>query len=377
MIFEIPGPSLKRHLAFSKAEIKEVIFLECLAPLYPDETYNLSVKAKFDGTSVRLDSAGCSLYEQSGYGRPEHGGLRLSPEETCYLLHRNRIEVEGFDFDGLLSHFAVTPGFLRRFLVYRDLRERGYAVQTGPHDFRVFRRGERPGTGQSQYMVRVLSERDLISFGTLIRETTTSERMRKQHILAIVDDESELTYYEIKLQDLPMATEIPDLVPVEAILVGHSAIIHPSSPLKDQIPSLGMNLDSERMLLSPLEILYLMTGRNLILWKDGTKIDIEEFFTLVAEQDQELAPKSAVYRDLRERGYIPRTGYKFGHHFRVYTGKKLHSELLVHAIAAGVQPPMSNISRSVRLAHSVKKKMLFALQNTTGIQYVEFARIKL
>jgi len=76
-------------------------------------------------------------------------------------------------------------------------------------------------------------------------------------------------------------------------------------------------------------------------------------------------------------GYIPRTGYKFGHHFRVYSGLKPHSEMLVHAIAAGDRVPMSSISRSVRLAHSVKKKMLFAAQDTTGIQYVEFARIKL
>ena len=53
---------------------------------------------------------------------------------------------------------------------YRDLRERGYAVQTGPQDFRVFRRGQKPGSGQSQYMVRVLSERDLVDFPQMIRE---------------------------------------------------------------------------------------------------------------------------------------------------------------------------------------------------------------
>ena len=40
--------------------------------------------------------------------------------------------------------------------VDRDLRERGYVVQTGPHDFRGFRRGEKTGTGESLYLVRVL-----------------------------------------------------------------------------------------------------------------------------------------------------------------------------------------------------------------------------
>jgi len=335
------------------------------------------VKARFDGTSVRLSGSGCSLYEQSGYGRPEDGELRLSPEEACYLLHRGRIEVEGFDFDSLLAYYAGIEGFLRKFLVYRDLRERGYAVQTGPHDFRVFKRGQRPGTGKSQYMVRVLSERDLVVFETLVHETSASTRMRKQHILAIVDDESELTYYEVKIQDLPGSGETSLITPAEGTLVGHSAIIHPSTLLKEQIPSIGMNLDGDRLILSPLEVIYLMTDGLLVMRRDNEVITLPCFSAMVAEQDHELAPKAAVYRDLRKRGYIPRTGYKFGHHFRVYSGKKLHSELLVHAIATGTQPPMSSISRSVRLANSVKKKMLFALENSTGIQYVEFTWIKL
>jgi tRNA-intron endonuclease len=202
--------------------------------------------------------------------------------------------------------------------------------------------------------------------------------MRKQHILAIVDDESELTYYEVKIQDLPGSSKETSLIsPAKGILTGHSVIIHPSSLLKEQIPSIGMNLDGDRMVLSPLEVIYLMTESLLALKRDNEVISLPRFFAMVEEQDHELAPKAAIYGDLRKRGYIPRTGYKFGHHFRVYSGKKLHSELLVQAIAPGMQPPMSSISRSVRLANSVKKKMLFALENSTGIQYIEFTWIKL
>ncbi|MDG6250948.1 MAG: endonuclease, partial [Methanocalculus sp.] len=39
--------------------------------------------------------------------------------------------------------------------------------------------------------------------------------------------------------------------------------------------------------------------------------------------------------------------------------------------------PISTISRSVRMAHSVKKKMLFACVQNEEIVYIEFARIKL
>jgi tRNA-intron endonuclease len=51
--------------------------------------------------------------------------------------------------------------------------------------------------------------------------------------------------------------------------------------------------------------------------------------------------------------------------------------MLVHAVAGDASLPMSTISRSVRLSHSVKKKMLFGCVHSTGILYLEFARIKL
>ena len=38
---------------------------------------------------------------------------------------------------------------------------------------------------------------------------------------------------------------------------------------------------------------------------------------------------------------------------------------------------MSVISRSVRLAHSVKKKMLFACMENDEVVFIEFARMKL
>ena len=335
------------------------------------------MKASLDGSFVRIGRGGRSLYDQSGYGRPEEGGLRLAPEEACYLLYRKRIELPGYDFDRLFAHFARMPGFLRTFLVYRDLRERGYAVQTGPHDFRVFRRGQRPGSGHSQYMVRVLSERDLIVFSRLIQETKSSSGMRKQHILAIVDDESELTYYEVKVQLLRDAAPTTSVSTLEGTLVGYSAIIHPSGEERESLATFGMALDDERLVLSPLEILYLASRGLLALQNEEEIIDPDRFFAMVSEGDSELVQKAAVYSDLRSRGYIPRTGYKFGHHFRVYSGQKIHSEMLVHAVAGEGDLPMSTISRSVRLAHSVKKKMLFATQATTGIQYIEFARIKL
>jgi len=336
------------------------------------------VKAIFDGTSVRVGKDGRVLYEQSGYGRLEKDGVKLAPQEALYLIYRQKITLDGYTFDSLFSEFANERNFLRSFLVYRDLRERGYVVQTGPHDFRVFRRGEKPGTGESLYLVRVLSERDPIRFTKLIEEVVASRNMRKQYVLAVVDDEEELTYYEIKLQVLADAcTALAPLTKHEAVLIGRSAMImvSPSSDL--EAAGFGKRLDDERLMLSSVELLYLMGKDIIVLRKGDVPVSTPEFFELVRENDSELAEKDKVYTELRSHDYTPRTGYKFGHHFRVYCGKNVHSDLLVHAVENDTALPMSAISRSVRMAHSVKKKMLFGAVHSKGIQFVEFARIKL
>jgi tRNA-intron endonuclease len=345
---------------------------------YPLHTIALAVKATFDGTVVRVGKEGRVLYEQSGYGRPDKDGVKLSNQEALYLLHRQKIDLVGYTFNTLFSAFADQTNFLRSFLVYRDLRERGYVVQAGPHDFRVFKRGEKPGTGESLYLVRVLSERDPIRFVKLIEEVVASRNMRKQYVLAVVDDEEELTYYEIKLQKLAEPGNYsPEVSAQEALLVGKSAMV--LAPVHSDLEQsgFGKRLDVERLMLAPVELLYLMGKGKIVLKKGNILVRTDEYFALASETDGELAEKDKVYTELREHDFTPRTGYKFGHHFRVYCGKNVHSDLLVHAVEKEASLPMSVISRSVRMAHSVKKKMLFGAVHTTGIQFVEFARIKL
>ena len=336
------------------------------------------MKATFDGTSVRTGRDGKALYDQSGYGRPEKEGIRLAPQEALYLLHRQKIDIPGYSFDTLLLEFADQKNFLRSFLVYRDLRERGYVVQTGPHDFRVFRRGEKPGTGESLYSLRVLSERDPIQFATLIDEVVAARNMRKQYILAVVDDEDELTYYEIKFQN-PGDPGAPALPPgrYEAGIVGKSGMVSVRAGSNLEQAGFGKRLDDSRLILSPVELFYLADAGTITLLRNGAPLDTGTFFADSCKDDSELFAKTRVYSDLRKKNLTPRTGYKFGHHFRVYCGKNVHSDLLVHAVEKEAVMPMSVISRSVRMAHSVKKKMFFGAVHSSGIQFIEFARIKL
>jgi len=331
------------------------------------------VKASFDGEWVCPKEEGTDLYEKSGYGRPDGNRLKLFPEEALYLAGKDKLTVDKLSFDELAKRFSEKTDFFRRFLVYRDIRERGLVIQTGPQDFRVFRRGEKPGKGRSQFLIRVLSERDFVDFTAIAEDSHSAVNMRKQFVVAAVDDENEITYYEVKTSKLPEGKTCVDIPKVKGVLTGNSVFIMPESG-KNELPDeamFGTWFDDSRLVLSPLETLYLL-DKGLLEIEGG-----DELRKTLGVGDSELPFKMVVYESLRDSCYIPRTAYKFGHHFRVYSERSSHSAMLVHAIPGGSGMPMSRISRSVRLAHSVRKKMLFACVEQNDIEYIEFARIKL
>ena len=81
--------------------------------------------------------------------------------------------------------------------MYRDLRQRGYVVKTAGEDFdfRVFPRGGSPTTTQTKNWVAAISERALFNMSSFVEDIDRAERTRKELLLAVVDEEGDLTYY--------------------------------------------------------------------------------------------------------------------------------------------------------------------------------------
>ena len=340
------------------------------------------MKTIFDGAYCTAPKEAAELYDQNGYGRIEKDGrLRLAPEEALYLAARGKIELKDYTFDTLLAECAKEPSFLRNFIVYRDIRERGYVItaaqsaeKNAEQSYRIFPRGQRPGKGTSKYLLRVLSERDIVDFSSIIRDAKKTANMRKQFVLAVLDDEHEITYYEVRLPVLA-ARECTDLpTGITAKRTGIPAFV--SGEITDMLQKnwFGTMLDASRLYLSPLETLRLLEQGKLTL-DDG--MSAEEYLSLAESGDAEFSVKYRLYCRFRELGYYPRSGYKYGHHFRVYTESTNHSEMLAQAVPAGTASPMWAVSRSVRLAHSVKKRMLFVSIADNELIPLEFARIKM
>jgi tRNA-intron endonuclease len=145
----------------------------------------------------------------------------------------------------------------------------------------------------------------------------------------------------------------------------------------------GKPLSGGRLQLAPLEILYLVENgkAEAVEGKSGKALGWEELCRRFSRTDSELMLKYAVYSDLRSRGYAVKTGLKFGSHFRVYgRGERpgeVHSRYLVHVLREGARLSPPELARAVRLAHSVRKTMLFAVVDDEGdVTYYSLRREK-
>ena len=145
-----------------------------------------------------------ALHEKSFFGKIEYNELHLSLIEACYLLEKGRLDVykddKKCDVDfllGILKSAMLFP----KYIVYRDLRDRGYIIKTGfkyGSEFRLYDRGRSPGKGHSDYLVKIIYENydiNALDFASYVR---VSHGVNKNLLLAIVDNDFDITYYNVE-----------------------------------------------------------------------------------------------------------------------------------------------------------------------------------
>jgi tRNA-intron endonuclease len=92
------------------------------------------------------------------------------------------------------------PDLWTHYLVYRDLRSRGYIVKEGISEeipFRVYPRGGEIGKDTSKYLIYIVREGVPIELTRLDKSTTTAKGVGKRLILAVLNRQGEATYYQV------------------------------------------------------------------------------------------------------------------------------------------------------------------------------------
>ncbi len=346
---------------------------------------------RFIGDKVSLGQQALpDLYEQGYFGRPKGKGLELSLVEAAYLLDRSRIKVlsEGkvLDFRSFFqAASSKEKGFEFRYVVYKDLRERGYYVQPGRPDFRVYPRGGHPGKSPAEFYVLVISERMPLPLQEIMQPVRVAGQMRKKLMLAIVDEESDITFYEARERVMSGLMAGGELGGMATLLEDRVVLWDATASKRLHEHGFYGKPVGERLQLSLVESAYLLDrGMISLVDRAGEAMDLHSFAAKAKLIESDFDLKFSVYKDLRDKSLVVKTGFKFGTHFRVYKqvygpGKVPHSEYLVHTVSEDhvFLPPV--LSRAVRLAHSVRKLMVFAyLSGETGepVRYLEIKRLK-
>ncbi|RLE78209.1 MAG: tRNA-intron lyase, partial [Thermoprotei archaeon] len=129
----------------------------------------------------------------------------------------------------------------------------------------------------------------------------------------------------------------------------------------------AQTLDIQRPLeLTLFEALYLQQKGILKIYDiNGVELDENDIWKVGRENYENFDLVFKVYSDLRERGYVVKSGMKFGATFAVYEhGPGIdHAPFLVHVLPYRGELDPIEIVRAGRLSHSVRKKFVIATVN--------------
>jgi len=165
------------------------------------------IKANFAGEKVVSNSKmAFDLYSQSRFGEPVDGKINYSLAEALYLLEKGKLEVilnnKKLKADQFMEEARKKEiNFDTRFRVYKDLRNRGYIIKTALKfgaDFRVYEKGFKPGQEHAKWIVYPVYETSGTTWHEFAAKNRVAHSTKKNLLIAIVDDEGDVTYYEIK-----------------------------------------------------------------------------------------------------------------------------------------------------------------------------------
>ncbi|NPA75355.1 MAG: tRNA-intron lyase [Euryarchaeota archaeon] len=274
---------------------------------------------------IRVCGREADRLRSKGYGRNDGRCIVLSYEEAVYLAEQG---TAGLNFEKVFREAISIPGFDTRFFVYRDLRSRGYVLSVREDCF-----FGKKSFGMCFYPH---SDEEWVSFEMLVARELP-------HIMAVVDGDGDVTYYMVERAE--PEGECHERPGVEDVIMGEKRVF---SLGRGDTGTFGRN-----------EGRFRHFSMNEYYYLTGTRSENEIY---------------AVYEDLRSRGLIVKSGFKYGTHFRVYErSMEEHARYLVHVLS---EESMLQVSRAIRVAHGVRKTLLLAKKCGSEVKYIAISWLR-
>jgi tRNA-intron endonuclease, archaea type len=145
-----------------------------------------------------------------GYGEKIKDMYILESYEALFLLYYNRLVLKKqksiLDFSTYLQILLkIDLSIFTKFLIFRDLRTRGYIPKEGfgfGIDFRVYERGEYSRKA-AKYVIFGINEGLSVKANILLENIRSIEKMGKEAIIAVIERRGEIIYYKVNQKKFP------------------------------------------------------------------------------------------------------------------------------------------------------------------------------
>jgi tRNA-intron endonuclease len=165
------------------------------------------IKAYLLGKTISSnDAEAFSLFKKSHFGNPIEEKIQYFLPEAIFLVEKEKMEV--FSKGKKISKKELLKKLQRidkkiqiKYLVFKDLRERGYIVKTALKfgaEFRVYERGAKPGEKHAKWIVFTDDESNKLTWHDFSAKNRVAHSTKKNLLIAIVDEEGDISYYEVR-----------------------------------------------------------------------------------------------------------------------------------------------------------------------------------
>ncbi|MFH1521820.1 MAG: tRNA-intron lyase [archaeon] len=148
-----------------------------------------------------------SLFATSRFGEKFGEKILYSLPEAFFLVQDKKMDILDYR-DKKLSQKEILKKFERidkkfktKYIVFKDLRKKGYIVKTALKfgaEFRVYDKGDKISKAHSKWILFPVSENTQMTWQDFSAKTRVAHSTKKNLLIAIVDEEGDVSYYEVK-----------------------------------------------------------------------------------------------------------------------------------------------------------------------------------
>ena len=165
------------------------------------------IQAHLTGQIISSNSSEAKfLYKKSNFGEIVGEKIHYSLSETLFLVEKSKMEIysrsKKISTRELLNKFRrIDKRIQIKYPVFKNLREKGYILKTALKfgaDFRVYDRGIKPGEDHAKWIIYAVKEGNTMTWYEFAAKNRVAHSTKKMLMIGIVDDEDDITYYEVK-----------------------------------------------------------------------------------------------------------------------------------------------------------------------------------